>query len=245
MGFNLNDIFGLNQVPAPQPTPANPPAPDSATPAPNDGKPPFEKSTTPDPAPLDNFAELFKVTPVDPNAPVPVDPNAPYFTMPTDEQLLQQVSSMKFINAEAHGELLSKAAGGDQGALIQLLNTVGQQSYAQGARLSANVAENATRNGVERLNAVLPNQIRSNLARNQVTELNPAFNHPALQPFVQSARTVMEQKFPNATANEIANMTNQYMESVRDSLVKPNPTQTQTPGGNTQIQDFSTFFGNR
>lgn len=250
MKLTLANLFSSAPPPQAAPAPAqqsgNAAVPATASPtAMNPGNiPGFEKSNTPDPAPLDRFEDLFTMNAVDPANP-PTNLDAPYFTLPDDKTLMEQVASMRFLNPEVHGEMLERAAKGDVAALTNIINASAQNAYAQGAKLAARVSEEATRNGVSRVNAGMSERMRSDLARTQVSEINPIFNHPALAPMVQAARSHIEQKFPQATPGELARLTNDYMTAAADAMKTPTPIPQTSSGGNTEVKNWGDFFGAR
>lgn len=241
-------------APAPQPSPANP-APTAGPQVPPNPQDPsaLNRSTNTNPHPqptpgtsaadpLDGFAELFTLPEVDPNKPVD-DPNAPIFSVdPT--KLQEQLSGMSFIPADSQ-QLMAQALQGDGQALEKLLNGVGQAAYLKSSLLTANLADRAVRASVDRSTAGLPAQVRTQLSRSSLSKLNPAFQHKAMEPVVQAIRGQVEQKFPNATPDEVAEQVNNYLTLVAQKL-NPNqqqPTDPRHPQHQQAATDFGDFFG--
>lgn len=241
--ISFASIFG-GGAPAPQPAPAAPASPAPQTPAPPAHEAAFAKSQTPDPAaaqtaPLDTYKDLFTI---DPNR-KQEDPNAPYITY-DDKDLGEKIGAMQFMSGDANTELATNALKGDPQALLQLMNAAVQTAYHQGAKLSATVAERATRAGVADVRTTMPEAMRSQLAADALIQLNPNLAHPAIAPHVEKAREQFEQKYPTAKPAEIAKLTNDYMLAMA-SLQNPAAPSTTNPGipAIAGSQDFTNFFG--
>lgn len=240
--FSFSDIFNKQAPAAPAPAAAGAAAPTAPIVSQPDGA--FTKSTSPDPvpvatAPLDTYKDLFTI---DPNR-KQEDPNAPYITY-DDKDLGEKIGAMQFMQGDANSELAANALKGDPQALMQLMNIAVQTAYHQSAKLSATVAERATRAGVADVRTTMPEAMRSQLSADALFALNPNLAHPAIAPHVEKAREQFEQKYPSAKPAEIAKMTNEYMQAMA-SLQNPNT----TPTANSNIaaiagsQNFENFFG--
>lgn len=228
---------------APNPDQAQQPGMEPSTSA--DPKPP-DNTTEPDnKSPLDQFQDLFDTTTddKDPNK-TAQDPNVFYAL---DPQKLQEAARRQdFTQVENFEELAQSAIQGDVNSLKTLLNSVTQNAFISAAQLSGDIANRTTSKGLERTNSSLPDQFKSFLSQDSLTQTNEAFKHPAMQPMVNAVRQQVQQKYPEASTKEITEMTNQYLTAVssvfkgeeNDPTQRPNPHQAQSSEGT----DFSDFF---
>lgn len=247
----LAQIFGVS----PQSQPAQ------ASPDPKQAEQPgMEANTTPDPktdpqqnpkgnegdkSPLDKFQDLFDTAPKDqdPNKPQQ-DPNVFYALDP--EKLKEAARRQDFTMIENFEELAQSAIGGDINSLKTLLNSVTQNAFISAAQLSGDIANRTTSRGLERTKTELPDQFKSFLSQDNLTQVNEAFRHPAMQPMVNAVRQQVQQKYPEASSKEITEMVNQYLTAVssvfkgeeNDPTQRPNPNRPQS----TEGTDFSDFF---
>lgn len=228
---------------------ANPVAPAQAqTQTPNPTQPAaFQPSQTVAPAPqqpaspLDNHANLFKMADVKPeDRKLTLDD--PYIDInPTT--LNAEVAKLTFTDPTM-SEQINAITGGNAAAseaLLNLLNTFGRQVYGRGAQLSASLTDQATRQGVKRLSGEIPNAIRSNLTNERIGDLNPAFKHEALSPMVNALKSQFETQYPNATSQEIASMTQGYLNDVA-KVLNPQTGAAVDAHGNPASADFNGFF---
>lgn len=192
-------------------------------------------------SPLDNHANLFKIADIKPeDRKLTLDD--PYIDInPTT--LNAEVAKLTFTDP-AMSEQINAITGGNAAAseaLVNLLNTFGRQVYGRGAQLSASLTDQATRQGVKRLSGEIPNAVRSNLTNEKIGELNPAFKHEALSPMVNALKAQYEKQNPNATSQEIAAMTQNYLSDVA-KVLNPQAATGVDSHGNPASADFDGFF---
>lgn len=269
IGFGQKSQQSAPQNPAPQnpgqstqqqqqqPIPGMP----NQNPQPKPAEPAFQQSNNTDPkpadpgtgpaqdpnkqtSPLDVFDNLFDTEPKKDGDP---EPEKDFFSY-NPENLAKSVQKLSFVDAAQMEELGAKALQGDTQALTQLLNNMGQQIYAQAAELSVGVANHASRASYDRAIADVPTSVRSISASDTLSGLNPQYKHKALRPLVDHARAQVELKFPNASPQEIAEMTNSYMKAAFSATEVSDTDPTRRPTQNSQQppqpQNFSDFFSN-
>jgi hypothetical protein len=217
-------LFGANGG---TPTTNTPPA----VPAASAATPPVEP-----PQGLDQFKELFQPPKVDPNAP-PTD--APLINM--DASKVQEIASkINFAQAVPAETLQAMQAGGEGAvaAFVSAMNTMTQQVYAQNALATGKLIEQAVAKATSQFTGNIPEAIRQQNAQEALRAANPAFAHPAVQPIVNMVSEQLRKQFPQATAAELSDMTQQYMNTAATAL-SPQAQAAQAAKGQ---EDWSKFF---
>lgn len=189
-------------------------------------------------APLDEFADLWKNEPTDPNKP-PVDNSM--FGKVDGDQLMQAASQIDFTKVVTPEMLQDIQAGGEAGtkALLQALNKTQQLGYAQSTHATTILIEKAMLKAKEQFTADLPNHIR-NSSLNAAIKETPAYQHPAAQPLIQGLTTQLQVKYPNATPGELADMANRYITNFAAQMQPKKQEQAAAPG-----EDWDVFLNAR
>jgi hypothetical protein len=248
------DMFrGLTSSPAPQ-MPQNPNMP---TPPGNiqeqaalQGNAPATPGTAPNGMIPANIAEIKKQSPLDqfndiwknPETPLPGDVGQPFYNL--DNAKLQAVAaSQNFVSNIPKEKFAAVAQGGEAaiGAMMEIMNAMGQQVYMQSAIASTRIAENGLTRAQDRFQTQLPHLITKHTLSDTLRQENPAFAHPAAQPVVNAIQQQMAVKHPNATAAELRDMTLQYLTNFA-GLVAPSPSATGTKNGKSADEDWSNFL---
>ena len=133
-------------------------------------------------------------------------------TMNVDPQALmkaaQQVDFTKMIPAD----LMEKVQKGDAAALLQVINTVGQGSYAQATAANAKIVEAALNRQAEKfMSEVLPQVLKQHQIGTQLAAENPLFNNPAVAPMLDMVKQQLTIKFPSASPQEITSKAQEYL----------------------------------
>lgn len=209
-------------------TPSDPQLPNTA---PNGAIPEQKK----DAAPLDEFADLWKNEPTDPNA-APVDNSV--FGKVNTEELMKAAGNIDFTKVITPDMMQAIQAGGEEGtkALIQAVNKTQQLGYAQSTHATTILIEQAIAKTKESFLAELPKHIRDKNTSELVKE-TPAFAHPAAQPLVEALVGRLQVKYPNATSRELTDMANKYVQGFANS-VTPKPEVAKVPAS----EDWSAFL---
>jgi len=248
---------GNNQPAAPNPGVQNPaPGPGqlppnasntgatSANTAPNGTVPATGDNITPPAAtPFDQFAELWKNEPVDPNAP---PPQSGVFGTIDPKRFMEAAGKIDFAKVVTPEQLQQISAGGADAmqAFAAALNSVAQTTYAQSAFASTKIAEQAVAKAKESILADLPQHIKRNTVQDNLRQENPIFSNPAVQPIISALEQQMTVKYPQATASEITTMAKQYVEALGTSFAPKAPDPKLGPNGKTgrEEMDWSTFL---
>ena len=171
-------------------------------------------------SPLDPFKSLWENAPVDPNA--PAAPAA--YVAPTQEQIQKAVGKADFTGSFTEEQLAAVTAGGEGAttALLELLNTVGQQSLAQSTMVSGKLNEQAMTAMIAAEVAKMPGLVRAQTAQAHLKDSNPLFDNPAIKPVIAATQAQLQTKFPNATPAELTKMTHDYITSMGEAFA-PKP----------------------
>jgi len=111
-------------------------------------------------------------------------------------------------------------AGNDPAALVQLINTVGQQTLAAAAQLNAATIEQSHRSNNERILTALPDRIK-NVQIQQGQAENPALNHPAAQPFLKMVRQQISSQNPTLTPAQVNQRAEQVLVGFAGAINAP------------------------
>jgi hypothetical protein len=193
--------------------------------------------------PFDQFAELWKNEPVDPNAP---PPQSGVFGTIDPKRFMEAAGKIDFAKVVTPEQLQQITAGGDNAmaAFAAALNSVAQTTYAQSAFASTKIAEQAVAKAKESILADLPQHIKRNTVQDNLRQENPIFSNPAVQPIISALEQQMTVKYPQATASEITTMAKQYVEALGTSFAPKPPENKTGANGKTgrEEMDWSTFL---
>lgn len=168
-------------------------------------------------SPLKQFGELWKDTPVDPNAPKPQ-------SGPSVEDILKAAQKINFgqaLNPE-HLKVLEKGGEGSAEALVALLNQAAQASYGQSAVTTSKLVADAVKAAREDVAHSMPQTIKKQGARENLFKDNPGFSDPAVSPIVDAVMAQIADKFPKASQAEMESLAKQMLLGTAD-ILKPTP----------------------
>jgi hypothetical protein len=210
-------------------------APNGVNPGNADGNP------KPDATPLDQFTDLWKNEPVDPNAP---NSNSIFGDI-DPKKFMEAAGKIDFTKVVTPEQLQKITAGGEDAmaSFAQALNAVAQSTYAQSAFASTKIVEQALQKAQAKLMADLPSHIKKQTVSDSLRSENPVFANPAVQPIISALESQLTVKFPNASAPEITQMARQYVEALGTSFA-PKPQAPESTGrpGTKEETDWSTFL---
>jgi len=213
-----------NQAPDTKPVQTPGTAPNGVVP---DNVPETEKN------PLDQFNTLWDTNP---DAPAPAGEFTPEVL---DQTKLQEVISKTDMTSVLTPELQAKInAGGEeaQGAMIEALNLVAQQTLMQSTTVANKMMENNSTKLMEAMMAKLPDLVKAQSVNNTLVEQNPIFSNPAVKPIMDASKAQLQTKFPNATPAELTKMAQDYILAMGQAF-NPAPAPEALPGD----QDWSNF----
>jgi hypothetical protein len=127
-----------------------------------------------------------------------------------DPAKLAQIANTLDFTRNINPDVLQKAMAGDAKAFLEVLNSVGRQSFVAGTQATSHLVDKQTSAAVDFMQKGLPNQIRSFQSRDLARTENPAFSHPAVEPFLAVIQQQLAQQHPQATALEIASKSREY-----------------------------------
>lgn len=182
----------------------------------------FNQSTVPDgktpeqqkqpQSPLDEFGNLFDNEPQKDDQGNPIQQNSgpkEYVSM-DPKKFGELVNNMDFLpSGESAKELMQKAQEGDSQALLQLMNHASRNTYQQQAQLTQQLINKVAQQLKDEWSKEIPEQVRG-ASVNSTIQSNPKFQHKAAQPVVRAIADQIRQKYPNATSQEVSQMTEQY-----------------------------------
>ena len=253
----LPGIFGRAPAPAPAPTAPQPqaalnnnqpqpaPAPTSAAgPATkqnavaNPGADPASMNN-PVPNPLDNFADIFKPKPVDPNAPKAPTLADPFLWPLDPNTFRQQLANVNFAS-NIPQETVQKAMSGDAQAFSDAINAATREAFAAAAQLSHGLVEHGARTAAERVNGSLDSRIRNFQIKSQNTN-HEALAHPAVAPMLNAVKMQIAQSNPQLSPDAVQQQAEQYFTQMADVLTAPKRAAAQAASTPKEM-DFSSYL---
>lgn len=183
--------------------------------APN-GTVPLDPGTAAKPdSQLEQFKTLWEPVVTDPanNKPAGISSLNP-------EDVQKVIAKVDFASALDPANLAAIAAGGEsaQKAFVDSLNSVAKQVLLHSTLVGNKLTERAVQEALAAQESKLPAMMRSQSVAQHIKDINPLFSNPAVKPVVDATRTQLEQRYPNATPNEIALMLNNYLTAMSESL---------------------------
>lgn len=220
-----------NQQPAASNNPTVPAATVNAT-----GNTPNNGDQTQAPQGLDKFNDMWNLS----DAEKPKVPESAFAGV-TPEAIQQVAGKTDFSKVVTSEMMTAISAGGEQAAaaMIQALNAVAQQTYAQSAQASIKLAETAVATQREQLLAELPSLIKQQTVSNNLRTKNPIFEHPAAAPMLKSLQEQLQLKNPTATSDQIQAKAEEFLVSFATAATPQKP-QQQTPAN--KGTDFSDWI---
>ena len=165
-----------------------------------------------------------------------------------DAAIRGAASKIDFVK-EVPQELLQKATQGDIGALLQVINGVGQMALAHSTQINGNMLNHSLSSGFDKFGNTLQDKFKDFSTRDRVysagTEEAKVLSHPAIQPLVETARRQILQNNPAATSAEVEQQLVSYFKQVGTAFGGGQQSQQSSqPNGQAsdKMQDFSNFF---
>jgi len=241
--MSIMDMFRTKPATPVDPSVSNPTVPGSGTPGNKDGTAPaaFPVKAEGDKSPLAGYEKLWDN---DPNA-KPMPSAVPTFNV-DPKKLMDAARGIDFSKA-IPADLLEKAAKGDTVALGQAISAAAQAGYAQSAHANTQIVKEAlTQQAKVFKDEILP-QILRNHSVSQTLQEDSLLTNTATAPLVEAARTQIAQKYPNASAAEIAKQTQEYFRGFAEEIVKAQGFTIQKPStsaspANSKEEDWGKFF---
>ena len=167
-------------------------------------------------SPLDEFASLWE-----PNS-NEGDAGSEQEETPalTEEALAKVVSNADFTKSVSPELFSTIAAGGEDAvtAMAQVMNAVARDSFSKAVLANNKLTEQAVEKALERERSNIPKLLRDQAATNHLNESNPVFQNPAIKPVIEATKSQLLEKFPNATNEQIASMTKDYILAMAEAF---------------------------
>ena len=155
------------------------------------------------------------------------------------EDLNKIVEQVDFSSALNQDNLSAISQGGEEAikAFSDSLNAVARQTMVQAIMVGNKLTEKAVAEAIETERATLPEKIKSHSFGDFAKTKNPIFNDPAVQPVAEAASNQLRTKFPNATNEEIVQMTEDYILAMGAAFAPPKKEES-----GPKEQDWSIFL---
>ena len=192
---------GATTPPAKTDLSANPPA------AGPDGKMPGTDPNNQNP--LDVYSKMFD------NANNNSDIQAPAFKI--DPKVLSEVSGKMDFTKGINGEVLQKATSGDVNALLDIIKTVGQNSYRAAIEHNTALTDTflTTRGDFEKKS--LERGVKSQLTASELSNA-PNYNHPVVKAELNRIANQFAAANPDASPQEVAKAAQKYISDLQSAL---------------------------
>lgn len=240
----MQKIFGTApvQTPTQQTTPGNIPATPTVTATPGNGTVPDNAQTNPattadaNASPLDAFKGLWDIDAKQ------IEANTPKPVFSIDHSKLAEAASKNDFSKVITPAMLEKInAGGPEAmqAMMSAMNAMSQKAFADSAFAATQMIEAATNKQRAEFESKLPSLIKNQSVSNSMREESPIFNHPATKPMLDFFQAQLVQKYPNATARELQDLSKQYLTNFAEGLAPQKKQEAKTNPGET---DWGTFL---
>ena len=203
--------------------------------------------------PLDSFTAIWQNTDnagKENNGQQQQQSSAPRYGINVDgKQIAEMAQNVNFVK-DIPQEMLQKATNGDVGALLNIINNVGQRAMANAIEVGGRTLNHSLESGFNTFNGTLDSRFKDFATKDQVysnSEDAKILSHPAVQPLVESARQQLLKQNPAATSAEIQQQLVSYFRQVGQAFGGGNQASNNSANSNDgnkggQAQDFSQWF---
>ena len=231
------------QIGTPDPDP-NATADPNATPDPNAGKPDPNAGAKPnDPAAIPNINSLDAMNFLIDNGEngqtgTPAEPiNLDQLLTP--EALSKVASSIDF-SSNITPETMQAIQSGDPKAMLQAIQSVGQEAYKQAVMHSSMLGQKTLQSNLDAQASGINSQIDAAINNKQVQGAIPNSDNPVVANAINAIASQIKQAYPHATPEQVANMTKQSFNQLNSAM---NPAPTPDPANAPEEVDWSDFAG--
>ena len=165
--------------------------------------------------PLDEFKDIWETKPTDPNDPSSATP--PELKV-ADVQ--KAVSNANFANSITPEAVQAIASGGEDAVQIfqQILNSSIREAVAQTTVIANKLSEKNIATALEQQQSKIPQMLREQTTANVLAADNPLFSNPAIKPIAEATKSQLLQKYPDATPDQIATMTRDFLSAMGEAF---------------------------
>lgn len=188
-------------------------------------------------SPLADFKDFWKT---DPKA--EPQPDLSQFAFNFDAtKVSDAVKKVDFTKTVTPEQIQAIAKGGEEAvtALLQVINSVGQQSMQNAIIAGAKVTETGLQSSGARIASALPDMVRKQSVSNVLREDNPLFKNPAIAPMMIAVEQQLASKFPDATPQELREQAKKYMAGFAQEAAKAFGAPTDSTGNASQPRQIS------
>lgn len=147
-------------------------------------------------------------------------------------------------------EMATKALGGDVASLMEILDTVGQAGFSHAMTAGLQLTERGLGAAHARIMGDLPNELKKHSVSSHALRENPNLNHKAVKPLLSVIQAQLQEKFPDATEDEINGMSREYLMETSKLLsgnsqeeADPSKKPSGSQAGLQKEQDWGKLFG--
>lgn len=164
-------------------------------------------------SPLDQFKELWQTGANSDPAKATADQQKAADRIKNRSEKIKAAAKSLDYSRVIKPELAQKALSGDVNSFMQILNAVGQSSFAHALSQSHLHSDEAFSEFETSVFSKLPTELRKHQAMNTTLEGNSALNHPSIRPLVEGVQQQLTAAFPDATPAEIHKKTLEYFQA--------------------------------
>ena len=179
--------------------------------------------------PLDVYSKMFDT------ANNGSDLQAPSFKI--DPKVLSDVSSKMDFTRGVNQETLAKATSGDTAALLDIIKTVGQNSYRAALEHNTALTDSYLTNRGDFDKKSLERGVKSQLTASELSSA-PNYNHPVVKAELNRIASQFAAANPDASPQEVAKAAQKYIADLQNAL---NPT-AKTESSEEEM-DWSKYLG--
>lgn len=230
---------------ATDPSKGNPLVPGNATPQSTGSLTAIPAAATGDASPLEGFKDLWLN---DPNAKKPASLEV---SIPVDQVKIMEAARKYDFTKAISPETMVKLSKGDPAAIADAINQAAQAAFAQASGSTARIVEGALNRQAEVFNnEVLPAALKKHAVASSLRTESPIFNDPAVTPLLSMVEAQLQNKYPQASAQEITTKAREYLLATSGAIMGTSDTQMvvdkPTAGAKNPLsrkdQDWGVFF---
>lgn len=190
--------------------------------------------------PLSQLDQYTKLWENDPNVKAPADTSI--FAKVTPESMQASAKKNDFMKTVTPEQMAAINAGGEgaTAAMLTVMQNMAQKGFGDSAFTATKLIEQALEKQQQKFMDALPGIIKSQTVSENLRTSNPIFNHPAAQVILEPIKKQLMVKNPNASAAEIQEMANGYLESFAAAASPQKQTAAQKASANEM--DWSQFL---
>lgn len=226
------NVGGNGQTP---PATGNPTAP--VAPGTNGTAAPAGTPAKPE-SPLDKFSSLWEPVKQDTSTP----PNFGDIDPAKIAEMANQMDFTKMISADTLAKI---SAGGAEAAAAfsDAMKTVSSGAFAQSTIVATKLIDKALQQQAASFQKQLPTLVRQAQLHDGMRTENPVLAHPAAKPLTEALQRQLAAKYPDATAQDLTAMAQEFLVSFAGDLTKGGKTEeVANKGKPAQAVDWSTFL---